>query len=872
VGKAKVIENNGKGRYLVQLDLGSARRQTKMDALAFDIDELLAARADLFAAVAGARIDLDAARDAYEEAVALYVEAARASESQGELDEAAKLLEEPTRALTVAGDALREAEAALQDNETETANLERKYSRLESTPGSRLVDAWCADYTTYLAPEDDVATLEVPNEPQSVLVAPGGTTAQDAGNLMRTHYMSPAQAFYNAAILPGWQKTQPTYRFGTITGINADLTCNITLEAAVSQAQGISVNRAETLDSVPVDYMSCDVAGFKAGDSVLVKFRDQLWTDPQVIGFKSHPRPCPGGAMCKVIGLSPDRRAYPIEHSDGVGWTVSTQSDFNFGDKGWAGPWGGVTWDSSGQDRYVYFRNVDYWIQDLFPDLYFSRDGGNDSCLPVILGASVYRDTIIVVVETQTTFLNASGEVVVAPADYNRLDILALKPRAIDAEMEETERYVITSIPRETVFYDSTSEMEILNPNDLLAFSPPPPETKSASLTTAVGVASCVGFSISPDGLEYAYCNHTGAHHITLSEQSSGEFSASWEVYPSNLTAWERVEYDATIESPSSGRKTYEKRSYSAGISGSAIVGAKWTESGPEWVVYTATGSQVASTQHEREFETIGFLRVVTRSEQSSKDEVTFDIKTTGALEMQIASASRSLDRRYEIINEYSAGGFLLSSVRNELDYSYADTAYLEELENRPRFDDHEVEIPPESGVYVADRYQAIGTGATETRVVVANGAVIAAGAATASDPFYPPRGADQSELIGTADGPARHGWFGDGFGHHNFFDAPVEDFGFFWRNSGNLVQYENDSYTGFWQREIEPFHMCKFNRYWHKRIFAAPYTAYKSAVIGNAVFLSTTIDGQPFTYMTDADAAEVFGTESPAFDYIVAG
>ena len=62
----------------------------------------------------------------------------------------------------------------------------------------------------------------------------GGTIAFDSsrdGELVPIISSSPANTFYNLAMLPGWQRWMPTYRYATITAINyGDNTCSITLD------------------------------------------------------------------------------------------------------------------------------------------------------------------------------------------------------------------------------------------------------------------------------------------------------------------------------------------------------------------------------------------------------------------------------------------------------------------------------------------------------------------------------------------------------------------------------------------------------------------------------------------------------------------
>lgn len=172
-------------------------------------------------------------------------------------------------------------------------------------------DAWCVDLT-----EDgsgEVASLEIPGEPQKVVLAPGTRAPTDAdGRLLSRYAMSAAQVVFNTAILPGWQKFKPTYRVGVLTAKDDDSNRGqVTLDVARSTATGIPratrenapwtrggdaaglVVNQESLGEIPFEYMECDSRAFSVGDRVVVEFRGMDWTNPYIIGFESWPKGCP---------------------------------------------------------------------------------------------------------------------------------------------------------------------------------------------------------------------------------------------------------------------------------------------------------------------------------------------------------------------------------------------------------------------------------------------------------------------------------------------------------------------------------------------------------------------------------------------------
>jgi len=173
-------------------------------------------------------------------------------------------------------------------------SLEKRNEILDAIPESEEISAWCADLTEDLAGE--VGLIEVPGESTAFNIQPGyedngAYNAARDGQLTPTMAMDPAAAFYNLAMLPGWQKWKPTYRYGTITAIDGD-TADVVLDAAVSTQQGLGVNQGTTLSGVPIEYMSCNGAAFEEGDEVLVKFTGQDWGNPLVVGFKDNPGAC----------------------------------------------------------------------------------------------------------------------------------------------------------------------------------------------------------------------------------------------------------------------------------------------------------------------------------------------------------------------------------------------------------------------------------------------------------------------------------------------------------------------------------------------------------------------------------------------------
>lgn len=174
--------------------------------------------------------------------------------------------------------------------------IKKKEYLLNNMIEDPIVSAWCADLTEDIT--GNVGTIEVPGERGVVQIQPGyeGNSTHDAtrdGQLQPSIASTPAATFYNLAMLPGWQKWKPTYRYGVISNIDTDAnTCDVKLDEVESSQQNLDINQEINLVGVPVSYMSCDSSAFENGDNVLVEFIGQDWSDAHVIGFRDNPKAC----------------------------------------------------------------------------------------------------------------------------------------------------------------------------------------------------------------------------------------------------------------------------------------------------------------------------------------------------------------------------------------------------------------------------------------------------------------------------------------------------------------------------------------------------------------------------------------------------
>lgn len=295
MGKATIVSGGEDGQYRVKLDFGKAQKDAAIARINARLPKLAAEIVDATTELSAQQAIEDAQKVMVYQAIEAFVAAsmaiprneadvAKALQDHGK--EAAKLMEEKGKT-----GPLRLALEILKD---EQAGLQRELDRWLAIVVEEERDAWCADFT-----EDatgSVATIDVPGESAQILIAPSAPepTASD-GQLVAREVQTPAQVFWNAAALPGWQKYMPTFRVGVITVMNTDETANVTLDEAKSSAQNLDINKVTELESVEIKYMECDATVFEVGDHVVVQFEDQDWDKPKIVGFASNPKSCGGG-------------------------------------------------------------------------------------------------------------------------------------------------------------------------------------------------------------------------------------------------------------------------------------------------------------------------------------------------------------------------------------------------------------------------------------------------------------------------------------------------------------------------------------------------------------------------------------------------
>lgn len=141
------------------------------------------------------------------------------------------------------------------------ASLERRLVYFQTKmPADFSKYLFCADLTEGLT--GDVATIEIPGERHDgVNIRPGyadGAAFDGAtdGQLLPAVATSAQAAYFNRAILPGWQRWKPTHRYGYIVAdsINFEMnTCDICLDPAYSSQLNLDINQGQDFSECTAD-------------------------------------------------------------------------------------------------------------------------------------------------------------------------------------------------------------------------------------------------------------------------------------------------------------------------------------------------------------------------------------------------------------------------------------------------------------------------------------------------------------------------------------------------------------------------------------------------------------------------------------------
>lgn len=366
MGKATILpdgaRNLARGQYRIRLEKDDTRIQTDLKRLDTDIDAAQSLTPERF-------VEYENAQKAYESAKLDLDQIIQQSKESPEEDFSNRLVS-ATNARNTAEIARNVAKSRYQSVRLKQRALEGKKLYLTNKVTEDIRIVWCADCQTSLS--GTVATVEIPNTDDTVLIRPGGADGTGAtysatrdGQLRSVSSMSSAEAAWNYTLFPAWQKWKPLYRLGKITErVPGNSKCSVLLDA-YSTVQSLDTDVERRLTNVPMVYKGRDDGGpYVVGDRVLVEFYNQNQEAPRVVGFEQDPCTTSSSTTTttaipsitfyirfKLNSCTPDHSGYEIKLTYGDSEVLYGYSHDS--DKELVGPFT----IEGGYDPYAYVRN-----------------------------------------------------------------------------------------------------------------------------------------------------------------------------------------------------------------------------------------------------------------------------------------------------------------------------------------------------------------------------------------------------------------------------------------------------------------------------------------------------------------------------------
>ena len=300
MGEGYIVSARGRGLYKVQIikHEGTARERIEaINQLIINIDVVLERLAGEMATLIA---ELNLVQITYREAEIQY--------TLGEISAGELIQKRPD---------ISKVQASIRTNRTTQAMLamqkislgkekERLTKALE--PEERFI--WCVDYTIDHPAGKKVGLLECDNDLLWMNIEEGCQKEFAKGLMQPVQLSTPAGVFYNMALMPAWQRHKPMYRAGRISNLDYEANhADVILDNPnFSRATNICAkpnqipinmftNQPENpnagitvLFKVPIQYMGSNALAFVNGDYVIVRFTDNNWGKPVIIGFHDNPR------------------------------------------------------------------------------------------------------------------------------------------------------------------------------------------------------------------------------------------------------------------------------------------------------------------------------------------------------------------------------------------------------------------------------------------------------------------------------------------------------------------------------------------------------------------------------------------------------
>lgn len=314
MGEGYIVSGGPRGLYKVQIvkhaGLSTERLKT-IDQLLTNIDVMLQRLDNAASALQAA---LETALAEYSAAVEQYI--------RGEVSNT-DVISKKTAVIQV--------QAEIRNNKTEQAYLKiqkvsllKEKQRLEDAMTPEIKLLWCVDYTDNLTAGQKVGILECDADFRWMNIEGGGHNKMAEGLMQPATVSSPSGVFYNLALMPCKQRHQPTFRSGWLSNIDYEKsTATVTLDnpnysSATNICRNpnqIPINRftndpespaqGQTVyQKVPIEYMGYNADSFVNGDHVIVRYKDNDWFKPVVIGFHDNPRTVHDLMQCRFDNVT----------------------------------------------------------------------------------------------------------------------------------------------------------------------------------------------------------------------------------------------------------------------------------------------------------------------------------------------------------------------------------------------------------------------------------------------------------------------------------------------------------------------------------------------------------------------------------------
>jgi hypothetical protein len=309
MGRARVIANLGlpterySARYLVEFDLGSEVKTAALNSLNELLNANIIAIGQVLSQIQVRQAEEDALRQALQAEELAVISAINAAGPESPLPPI-DALNNARRALVqhlIGTTPLRLQLDALQ---AERLRLLREVGRWNQVVTIEQRPIWMLRFPS--TPEgltigSTVDTIEINGE-QGLSFIGGGNFGDQVffpppGRLTARGVMTPEQVFFNAAILPGWQRFKPVARLAVVDVATFNPTSSspsridITLLPATSTPINIDINPTQT----SLTHVGSNAPGdaYEPGDIVVVAFPQQTFANPQIVGWLDGPKRLP---------------------------------------------------------------------------------------------------------------------------------------------------------------------------------------------------------------------------------------------------------------------------------------------------------------------------------------------------------------------------------------------------------------------------------------------------------------------------------------------------------------------------------------------------------------------------------------------------